>query len=299
VPAYNASATIRSTISSILTQTVQDTEVLVVDDGSADTTPDVVRGIEDPRIRLISKTNGGVSSARNAGIEAARARWVAFLDSDDLWLPEKLELQLAAVENGGPRAVQSGVYYVDDELQVLSVERCNRTRDGLLNVLRFQNMPAAPSTLLAERDMLVRLGGFDESLVILEDWDLMIKLSRKGGVLSIEQPLALYRVHSGNRSRDVDLHVEPGLRVLDRLFADEELPEAVRAHRDEIYGRFYSMLAGAAFRTGRWRDWRRWTKRAISSDPRSLPRMASMPIRRLRRRVQRAAHRKQRLIHDG
>src|SRR5215203_2614836 len=99
VPAYNASRTVVEAVNSVLTQTVRDLEVIVVDDGSRDDTADVVRSIDDPRVSLITKQNEGASSARNAGIRAARGRYVAFLDADDLWLRSKLERQLDVLES--------------------------------------------------------------------------------------------------------------------------------------------------------------------------------------------------------
>jgi glycosyltransferase involved in cell wall biosynthesis len=289
VPAYNAARTAGQAISSALGQTLSDLEVIVVDDGSTDSTSNVVDTLTDPRVRLISQANAGAGAARNAGIEAARGRWVAFLDADDLWLPTKLETQLDVVRaSPGAMAAQSSVYFVDDHLRFLSVERCSRSHDGLLDVLRFKNTPAAPSTLVADRGLLAEIGGFDDSLVILEDWDLMIKLARYGKLVSVEEPLALYRVHPGNRSRDLDIHVEPGLRVLGRLFADPGLPPEVQERRRELYARFYTMLAGGAFRVRSWGEWARWTARALRTDPRMIGPMAMMPFRRLRRLVERA-----------
>jgi glycosyltransferase involved in cell wall biosynthesis len=287
IPAYNAARTVGQAIGSVLEQSLHEIEVIVVNDGSTDATPDVVGGFDDPRVRLMSQANAGVAAARNAGIEAASSRWVAFLDADDLWLPTKLEIQLDAIGTSGARATQSSVYFVDDQLQVLSVERCRRSQDGLLDILRFKNTPAAPSTLVADRDLLAKIGGFDDSLAILEDWDLMIKLARHGKLTSVEEPLALYRVHPGNRSRELEIHVEPGLRVLGRLFADPNLPGEVRERRREIYARLYLMLAGGAFRVRSWGEWARWTRRALRTDPRMLGAMALMPYRRTRRLVER------------
>jgi glycosyltransferase involved in cell wall biosynthesis len=284
IPAYNAAETITEAIDSVLAQSMDDVEVIVVDDGSSDGTRQVVDQIADPRVRLIPQSNAGAPAARNTGIHASTGQWVAFLDSDDLWLPHKLETQLAALDAApSVRAAQSSVYWVDGELHVRSVERCRRSRDGLLNILRFTNTPGASSTLIVDRLLLEELGGYDDSLTILEDWDLMIKLARFGNLVSIDEPLALYRIHPGNRSIDVDIHIEPGFKVLGRLFEDPDLPDEVRRRRREIYGRFYMMLAGGAFRVGRWGDWLKWTRRALRTDPRMVGPMALMPYRRVRR----------------
>src|SRR5690348_11964260 len=109
IPAYNAATTIRAAVTSTLRQTRPVLEVIVVDDGSADATADVVSAIGDPRVRLISRVNGGPSAARNAGIAAARGEFVAFLDSDDLWLPGYAERATAALSS----AANPGFAYTD------------------------------------------------------------------------------------------------------------------------------------------------------------------------------------------
>ena len=96
IPTYNRSLSVREAIESVLAQTYRDFELIVVDDGSADNTPSVL-GSFGERIRGIRQANAGVSAARNAGIRAAKGEWVAFLDSDDLWVPQKLERQMAGV----------------------------------------------------------------------------------------------------------------------------------------------------------------------------------------------------------
>jgi glycosyltransferase involved in cell wall biosynthesis len=286
IPAYNAAGTVRQAIDSVLNQTVADLEVIVVDDGSRDATAQFVGKVDDPRVRLISQANAGVAAARNAGIQEARGRWVAFLDADDVWLSDKLATQLAAIRSApGSLASQASVYFVDDQLQILSIERCRSSRNGMLDVLGFQNTPAAPSTLVADLDFIKRIGGFDKSLVILEDWELMIRVARHTNLVNIEEPLAMYRVHPANRSRDLELHVEPGLEVLGRLFEDPTLPREVRDRRREVYARFYTMLSGGAVKVGDWRESIRWGRRALRNDPRMIGYMVMLPYRKLRRRL--------------
>lgn len=284
VPAFNAERTISATLASVLAQTVQELEVVVVDDGSSDRTAQVARRTPDARVKVISQPKAGAAAARNTGLAASIAHYVAFLDADDLWLRFKLERQLAFLSTRPEvKALQSGVFYVDDNLNVLSVRRCSPWGDRLLDTLMFKNLPAFPSTVVFVREALESIGGFDPSLVILEDWSLAVEAARTCALESIEEPLALYRVHGGNRSQDLGIHIDPGFRVLKRVFGDPTLPEHVRAHEQEVYARFFMMLAGGAFRNGQWDQWVRWTARAVRRDPRTISYMLKFPARRLRR----------------
>ena len=284
IPAYNAERTLEASIRSVLAQTMRDLELVVVDDGSADQTVALAGSISDPRVSVLSQDNAGAAAARNTGIRAATGRYVAFLDADDLWVADKLERQLTAFERDPEAiAVQAGAYFVDPALRILSVERCRPASDTLLQFLQFGGLPAVMETLVVRREIFDEIGMFDESLAILEDWELAIRLARHGRVVGLPEPLALYRLHPGNRSHDLQLHVEPGLRVLARLFADASLPVHVRARKRRIYARFYLMLMGGALRERDPRQVAHWGARAVATDPRALGYLAAMPARRMRR----------------
>jgi glycosyltransferase involved in cell wall biosynthesis len=285
VPAYNAARTLPATVASVESQTVRPLEILVIDDGSTDNTVEVARAISAGDLRVISQENAGHAAARNTGIAAARGRYVAFLDGDDVWLPDKLARQLDEIQrNPQIRALQTGAARVDDQLRLLWVQPCYRSEDQLWDTLCFQNLPALMSTLLIERELLNEVGGFDPSLVILQDWDLAIRLARRGQLHSLSDVLSAYRYFDTSQSANVEIHVEPGLRVLDKLFADPELPSAVRARRRAAYARFYLMLCGGSIRVKSPRSAAYWGTKALRADPRVAAYMAAFPVRRLGRR---------------
>jgi len=285
IPAYNAARTVVETIRSALDQTVYHIEVIAVDDGSTDATADLIRAIEDPRVTLVTRENGGISAARNTGIEHARGDWVAFLDADDIWLPHKLERQLEMMaQKPGCMASQGSAYFVDDNLEHPQLRHCVPVADPLLTFLRFQNLPNAASSWIVKHELLDRIGPFDPDLVILQDWELSLRLARYANPLCIDEPLTLYRVHPGNISRNIDIHIDAGFAVLRRLFADPGLPREVKAHEREVYARFYTMLCGGMFRVGRWRACIYWGIRAMRTDPRMIVYMAAVPLRRMERR---------------
>lgn len=187
-------------------------------------------------------------------------------------------------------AVQTSAYFVDDELRPLSVETCVDAGDDLARCLQFFNLPAFCSAVLVRRATLLEIGMFDRGLVILEDWDLALRLARRNGLRSLAEPLALYRVHPGNRSRNAQIHIAPGEIVLRRLFADPSLPPEVRRLRRRAYGAFYRMLAGGYLRAGSPGAALPWGMRAVAQDPRQLAYILAMPVRRLRRAWYRRTH---------
>ncbi|GAC1449293.1 MAG: glycosyltransferase [Isosphaeraceae bacterium] len=286
IPAYNCARTLPGTVASVLAQTFHDFEVMIVDDGSLDDTLVVARGIKDSRVQVFTQPNGGASAARNTGIRAARGKYVALLDGDDLWLPHKLARQLEVLERtSGVFAVQSGAVFVNDALEVSYAFPCKPSVDALLDTLLFRNLPNTMSTLVISRHKFDEMGAFDTELEILEEWDMMIKVSRHCAPVSLEEPLSLYRVHPGNRSRDLSIHVKPGLLVLSRLFGDPTLPERIRRRRRLIYSHFYTMLAGGALRSGEWSGVVKWGMKGVLTHPACLAYFAAMPYRRLRRRL--------------
>jgi glycosyltransferase involved in cell wall biosynthesis len=199
IPTFNTAAWIAAAIDSVLAQTHPVREIIIIDDGSSDNTREIVAGYSD-RVRYIYQENAGPSIARNRAIREASCPWIAFLDADDCWLPEKLARQVQAAETD-PSAI------------LVYTSRWHVTPDGarelvrvvdpklLWPALRFRN-PIAPSTVLIRRDALLEVGGFDETLTGCEDWALWAKLAWKRKFLAVDDPLVLYRILPTNRSRD-------------------------------------------------------------------------------------------------
>jgi GT2 family glycosyltransferase len=178
-------------------------EVVVVDDGSRDGTAERVAELDDERVRLLRRgTSGGPSSARNLGIAAARAPWVAFLDDDDLWAPRKLQAQLTAAAAAQADWVYAGSVNVDERGAVLArPELADATRLGEL-LLQRNVMSGGCSTVVARSALLKQVGGFDESLDCFEDWDLWIRLAQNGTAVAVDAILVACMVHSGSSSLD-------------------------------------------------------------------------------------------------
>jgi glycosyltransferase involved in cell wall biosynthesis len=176
IPTYNRAQVVSQPIQSVLAQTFRDFEVIVVDDGSNDNTESVVKAFCDPRVRYIRhEKNRGGSAARNTGIKAARGAYIAFLDSDDEWLPEKLQSQLDILQELPPSwgGVCTGFWLIEG---TSVVERIPKLPPNLSNWLLAHCPLSAGSTLMVRKEILDEIGYFDESLPRHQDWDLLLRL---------------------------------------------------------------------------------------------------------------------------
>ena len=200
IPAYNAARFLPTSVGSVLTQTWRDFEVIVVDDGSTDATAETASSFRDERVRVVSKDNRGtVADARNAGIEASRGRWIAFLDADDAWLPDKLQVQVELAARHPDAALVYTAYAItDDDLRIQTVIRPDHRDPTFRRWLLLEGNGIAPSsTSMMRRDVLDDVGGFRLDLSVSEDVDLAERVARRGAVVATDACLALYRTHPG------------------------------------------------------------------------------------------------------
>jgi len=218
IPTRDRARLVVRAIRSVLAQTVEDLELIVVDDGSTDDTAQLIGGIEDPRIQLITHdTPRGGAAARNTGIQASRAALVAFLDSDDEWLPRKLERQLAALEAAPPHTGVACAWatWIDgtgEEVDVSAPTLQGRVHAALLHSCHV----GTTSTLLIRRADLDRVGGFDESLPAAQEWDLCIRLSRSTDFVTVPEVLVRYATSGDRITSDRDAVVRGHAAILDK-----------------------------------------------------------------------------------
>ncbi len=203
IPTHNRAVLLTRALRSVFAQQEVEFEIVVVDDGSTDDTPQLLAAVADPRLRVLrNEQPQRVSAARNRGIEAARGDWVALLDDDDLWAPDKLAKQLRATVATGAQWSYTGFVQVDKRLVVLAGE-APPDPDQVLRQLPFKNVLAAgASVVMARRELLAELRAFDIALGKLEDWDLWIRLAATGRPACASEPLAAYVEHAGMASLD-------------------------------------------------------------------------------------------------
>jgi glycosyltransferase involved in cell wall biosynthesis len=198
IPTFNRAELLTGAIRSVLNQTFQDFEVLIVDDGSSDTTPDVVKSFDDNRIHYVRHTapRGG-AAARNTGIARAGGEYVAFLDDDDEWFPHKLASQMAVMRRSEPEvaAIYSGYFIVERATGRVCGRMTPKAKGDLSAELLANNPIGGTSCMLVKKDCLEKVGCFDESLPSFQDRDLWIRLSREFRFDYVEEPLLNYYVH--------------------------------------------------------------------------------------------------------
>ena len=187
IPTYNRAELVGDAVASVLAQTHADLELVVVDDGSTDATSDVLAGCGDPRLRVLRQENRGVSAARNAGAAASSGSMLALLDSDDVWLPEKLSLQLAYMEATGHEVSQTGEIRIRGDRRVNPMKK-HRKPDGAFFRRALRLCLVSPSSVMMTRRVFEEAGPFDETLPACEDYDLWLRilLTRRVGLLDKE-----------------------------------------------------------------------------------------------------------------
>jgi glycosyltransferase involved in cell wall biosynthesis len=200
IPTYNRAALLAQAIDSVLAQTFADYEVIVVDDGSTDRTAAVVEAVADRRVSLISLPHSGLPArVRNAGIKRARGRYIAFLDSDDLWDPSKLDEQLAALaarpdcrwcHTGGRCIDEAGAPHPRWPMPRLASE------GWIAEPLLRRRAGVNSSSVLVDGALLRDVGGFDETFVWGEDYDLWVRLALRSPIACVRDPRVQRRIHA-------------------------------------------------------------------------------------------------------
>jgi glycosyltransferase involved in cell wall biosynthesis len=191
----NRSSMMRQALSSVLGQDSVALEAIVVDEGSSDDTPARLEQIEDERLTVLRhESPKGLPAARNAAIDRARGEWIAFLDDDDLWAPGKLRTQLALAASNGHTLLYSGRFDIDERTSVIRITRPADPRELPLQLLANNSIGTASSVVM-RADLLERVGGFDERLPALEDWDLWIRAASSAKPGACREPLIAYRRH--------------------------------------------------------------------------------------------------------
>ncbi|GAA6616692.1 glycosyltransferase family 2 protein [Scytonema sp. NUACC26] len=226
IPAYNTERTLLETINSVQQQTFSDFEIIVINDGSTDRTLELLQTVKDERLKIFSYKNGGLAVARNRGIAHATGEFIAFLDADDLWNPDKLELQLAALHQYPKAGVSySWTYFLDEKKQAIYPGICTSFEGNVQANLLVTNFLASGSNPLIRRQVIESVGEFDSTLAGSADWDYWLRLAAICHFTVVRKHQIFYRLSSNSMSSRVQIMEESCLKVVNKAFqnAPEEL----------------------------------------------------------------------------
>lgn len=243
IPAYNAQRTILATIESVQQQTFKDIEIIVINDGSSDRTLEILETINDRRLKVYSYPNGGLPTARNRGIALAKGQYLSFIDADDLWTPDKLEKQLAALQRNPKASVAYSWTAVMLEsknylgkLDFFSGKRVAFTGDVYAKLL-VNNFIGNGSNILVKKEAIDLVGNFDPGFKSCEDWDYFLRLAAKCRFVVVPEHQILYRKTATTMSSKGLVMETEGLKVINKVF--QTVPQKLQHLKKRSIANFY------------------------------------------------------------
>ena len=269
VPAYNQGPYVAEAITSVLNQTYHRWELIIVDDGSTDSTAAVVSQFRDERVKYLHQMNQGVSGTRNVAIAASTGDYLAFLDADDLWAPGKLAAQVAHLEQN-PALGASYVWRTEigEDGNGLRFRRATLTPSLQDLVLGF---PFAPSDLVVRREWAQSVGNFNKARVAAEDREFFLRLALAGCQFAgLDRFLSYHRFYAGRVFHNPTKRVVDTIEVLDSFFSDSRCPSEVVSSRAQAYRNVYIEWAYQAAISSETALAQTWFRQVVQFDP-SIP----------------------------
>jgi glycosyltransferase involved in cell wall biosynthesis len=231
IPTYNRAPLLREAIASVLQQTYNDYEIVVVDDGSTDNTRRIIEEFSSPRIRYFYQDNQGRSRARNLALRMALGEFIAFLDSDDMFMPEKLERQVALFDSRSDFGMLYSSARVIDDKGIEIIKPADwaekkpfylATESGwLYRKIAFYPLTVVLPTVMVRKEVMAAVGGFDERLHRFEDTDMWRRISKVCKIYATVEPLCTIRTHAGNKMEATDRVYESIHYYVDKIFRED------------------------------------------------------------------------------
>ncbi|MEQ9370217.1 MAG: glycosyltransferase [Coleofasciculus chthonoplastes F3-SA18-01] len=241
IPVYNGEKTIRETIESVRGQTFTDLEIIVINDGSTDSTLDILATIPDPRLKIFSYPNANQAVSRNRGISHATGEFIAFLDADDLWTPDKLEAQLNALQQNPQAAlVYSWTNSVNESGEFIRRGSYVSDNGDVYAKLLLVDFLENGSIPLIRRQALAEVGNFDPSLTPAEDWDMWLRLASRYPFVVVPRVQILYRVSADSASTNVTRMESACWRVIEKAFT--QAPDSLQYLKQDSIANIYKYL---------------------------------------------------------
>jgi len=260
IPTFNRLIYLERAIKSVLNQTISVNEIIIVDDGSDDGTSEFIHS-NYPNLKYIFQSNSGVSAARNTGIKAASSNWIAFLDSDDAWVTNKIQKQITELElNPEMNFCHSNEIWIRNGREIKQ-KNTHKKFGGFIFDKCLDKCRISPSTVICRKSLLIKLNGFDEDLAICEDYDLWLRITSNNPVIYIEKPLIIkYGGHQDQLSRNSEGIESYHIKSLEKLLKQDFPPE----HRISMENMLINKLkiyANGAKKRGRVNIYNKFIKR--------------------------------------
>jgi glycosyltransferase involved in cell wall biosynthesis len=292
IPNYNYAKFVREAIDSALSQTYGNIEVIVVDDGSEDDSREILRSYST-KIKAVYQKNAGVSAARNNGVSVSAGKYVAFLDADDVWLPEKIEKQVNLFEKDADLGlVHVGVEDIDSKGNSLEINLNGLTGWVSHEFLLFQQsvVLGGGSGFMVSRRVFDEVKGFDLQFLTTADWDLFYRISCLYQIGFVPEVLLKYRVHGANMHGNIPRMEREILLGYEKAFSDKD--EKIQKIRRVAYGNLHQVLAGSYFREGQYLNFAKNALKSIYLKPSNLMNFAAFPKRFVQRSLNQSSERK-------
>jgi glycosyltransferase involved in cell wall biosynthesis len=267
IPAYNQGHYLGDAIQSVIDQTYPNFELVVIDDGSTDKTAQVACSFSDPRVHYIHQENRGLSAARNTGILRSSGEFLTFLDSDDMFVADKLETLVNAMQRDpGLGFVAGQAVLIDENGLPLGKVFDTPLPENPIHLLLWN--PLHVCSVMLRREWQQKVGLFDESLRAYEDWDMWLRLARVGCRMGwVAHPVSFYRFHTRQMTRDKERMTTATFAVLKKIYDDPDLPEAWLALKDKAYSNAYLRAAIQAYRMDETAEGAEGLAEAVRLDP--------------------------------
>ena len=223
IPTYNSSSTIGETLQSVFKQTYSDFEILLINDGSTDDLMEVLKNFKDSRLQILHYENGGLTAARNRGIDRASGDYLIFLDADDLWSSDKLKSHVEALDNAQKTDPKAGVvyswsYFLDSETGACYVNHPKPYEGNVLSKVLERNFLESGSNPMITREAINSVGYFNNDFLGVSDWDYWIRLAKQWHYVLIPERQVFYRQSRTSMSSDVPRSEQNQLRVIHDTF---------------------------------------------------------------------------------
>lgn len=294
ISSYNYGRFIGATIESVLAQTLPAHEIIVIDDGSSDDSAAVVKSFGS-RVKFIQQENQGVCAVRNKGAKMATGEILAFLDSDDIWLPRKLELQAEAfTADAEVGLVSCGLREFDVGGETICEYSNGKSGWCAREILLFRDfvLNTTASAIAVRREVFERVGGFDESREIFaaEDYELCYRIAKISKLHFVPEVLVDFRIHGKNGHLNIPQMERAMMAAYKKIFAGADAESLATRH--ESYGNLHHMLAGSYFRAKNYPAFLRHAARSFWLTPGNISRFAGFPVRWWKRNRSSLAYKK-------